>query len=68
MVTGRVFFTWEQEGSDPRDQHLALEGFDRQRRQGNFSDTVRSLGVGYPEASKMKKRNDNVSRLAYKKP
>src|SRR5207249_6936914 len=48
MVTGRIFVSWEQEGPDPRDQHLALEGFDRQRRQGNFSDTVRGLGVGYP--------------------
>src|SRR5260370_29402016 len=29
MVTGRIFVTWEQEGPDPRDQHLAFEGFDR---------------------------------------
>src|SRR5712664_836599 len=36
MVTGRIFVAWEQEGPDPRDQHVALEGFDRQRRQGNF--------------------------------
>lgn len=43
MVTGRIFVTWEQEGPDPRDLHLALEGFDRQGRQGNLSDTVRSL-------------------------
>src|SRR5882672_7735839 len=49
MVTGRIFGAWEQEGPDPRDQHLALEGFDRQRRQGDFSDTVRSLGVRYPD-------------------
>jgi signal transduction histidine kinase len=50
-VTGRIFVAWEQEGPDPRDQHLAIEGFDRQRRQGNFSDTVRSLGVGYPDGN-----------------
>src|SRR6266480_4916046 len=49
MVTGRIFVPWEQEGADPRDQRLALEGFERQRRQGNFSDTVWSLGVGYPD-------------------
>jgi len=49
MLTGRIVVTWEQEGPDPRDQHLAHEGFDRQRRQGNFSDAVRGLGVGYPD-------------------
>jgi len=33
MVT-TDFWRWEQEGPDPRDQHLALEGFDRQGVKG----------------------------------
>jgi len=44
MVTGRIFVAREQEGTDLRDQHLALEGFNRQRRHRNFSDTVQSRG------------------------
>jgi hypothetical protein len=50
-VTRRIVVTCEQEGPATRDSHLALECFDRQRRQGNFSDTARSLGIGYLDAS-----------------
>jgi hypothetical protein len=48
LVTGRIVVAREHEWPDTRDPDLALEGFDRQRGQGNFSDTVRSLGIGAP--------------------
>ena len=51
MITGRVFGTGEQERSVSRDDHLALEGISRQRCQGNFGNTIRSLGVGNPNGS-----------------
>ena len=48
MVTGRVFVAWEQKWPRSRDQHLALKGFYGQMGQGNLSNTIRRLGVGYP--------------------
>jgi hypothetical protein len=48
VVTGRVFVAWEQKWPRSRDQHLALKGFYGQMGQGNLSNTIRRLGVGYP--------------------